>query len=44
MSPLKKHKSMHAVRFIGVNGQECRDQDSPSYYNDQEAAEVCKQV
>ena len=42
--PLKGPKHIQAVRFIGVNGQECRDPNSPSYYNDREADEVTKQV
>lgn len=39
-----KEPDAHAVRFVGVYGQECQDKDSPSYYNDREAEEVCKQV
>ena len=32
------------LKFIGVDGQEAQDEDSPSYYNDHEALEVTKQV
>ena len=42
--PPRGLKHVQAVRFIGVSGQECRDPNSPSYYNDREADEATEQV
>lgn len=33
-----------AVKFVSVDGQEEQDEDSPSYYNAQEAIKVAEEV
>lgn len=33
-----------AVKFVGVDGQEEQDEDSPSYFNTQEAIQVAEEV
>ena len=40
----RRLKDVPPLKFIGVPGRECRDKDSPSYYNNLEAVEVTKQV
>lgn len=42
--PSSSTKSIPPVHFIGVDGEESQDKDSPSYYNEYEAMEVAKQV
>ena len=37
-------QSMPPLMFIGVDGQEAQDEDSPSYYNDHEALKITEQV
>lgn len=32
------------LKFIGVDGQEAQDEDSPSYYNNYEALKITEQV
>lgn len=32
------------LKFIGVDGQEAQDEDSPSYYNNHEALKITEQV
>lgn len=33
-----------AVKFVAVDGQEEQDEDSPSYFNNQEAIKVAEEV
>ena len=37
-------KDIPALTFIGVDGQESQEEDSPSYYNDHEAMKIAEQV
>ena len=32
------------IKFVGVTGRECQDEDSPSYYNQDEALKIVEQV
>ena len=38
------HQSIPPLKFIGVDGQEAQDEDSPSYYNNHEALKITEQV
>ena len=37
-------KDIPAIKFIGVDGHEWQDKDSPSFYNDHEAIKIVQQV
>ena len=37
-------KDFPAIKFVGVSGQECQAEDSPSFYNDHEVIKVVEQV
>jgi superfamily I DNA and/or RNA helicase len=42
--PTTGPKNLPPLKFIGVDGQEAQDEDSPSYYNNHEALKVTEQV
>ena len=42
--PLNGPHNIPPLKFIGVDGQELQDDDSPSYYNDLEAFKITEQV
>lgn len=37
-------KDIPSIKFIGVDGHEWQDEDSPSFYNDHEAIKIVQQV
>lgn len=37
-------RNIPPLKFIGVDGQEAQEEDSPSYYNDHEALKIIEQV
>ena len=37
-------KDIPAIKFIGVDGHEAQDEDSPSYYNIHESVKIAEQV
>ena len=37
-------KDIPAIKFIGVDGHEAQEEDSPSYYNNQESIQIAEQV
>lgn len=37
-------KSPSPITFVGVDGQEAQDDDSPSYFNNHEAVKISEQV
>ena len=42
--PMTGPKDIPAIKFIGVNGHEAQDEDSPSYYNHHESIQIVVQV
>ena len=42
--PSTATSKMPPLKFIGVDGQEAQDDDSPSYYNNHEALKITEQV
>jgi hypothetical protein len=42
--PVTGPQSLPPLKFIGVDGQEAQDEDSPSYYNNHEALKITEQV
>jgi len=37
-------KDIPAIKFIGVDGHEAQEEDSPSYYNNHESIQIEEQV
>ena len=37
-------KHIQPLQFVGVDGQERQDSDSPSYYNDDEVSKIVEEV
>ena len=37
-------KDIPAIKFIGVDGREMQEEDSPSYYNLHESSKIVEQV
>lgn len=44
MFPQTGPKHIPSIQFVGVDGHEGQDEDSPSYYNNQEVFEVASEV
>lgn len=42
--PMTGPKDIPAIKFIGVDGREMQEEDSPSYYNLHESSKIAEQV
>ena len=42
--PMTGPKDIPAIKFIGVDGHEMQEEDSPSYFNLQECSKIAEQV
>ena len=42
--PMTGPKDIPAIKFIGVDGHEAQEEDSPSYYNNHESIQIAEQV